>query len=46
MARASAVFVIMFASASASPTFRGQGSLSLAEMSDEAAMHSIEVLKE
>mmetsp|Transcript_30142 Transcript_30142/g.48618 ORF Transcript_30142/g.48618 Transcript_30142/m.48618 type:complete len:135 (+) Transcript_30142:52-456(+) len=41
----SSVFLLL-ASAVASPTFRGQGALSLAEMSDEAAMHSVEVLKE
>mmetsp|Transcript_109763 Transcript_109763/g.172974 ORF Transcript_109763/g.172974 Transcript_109763/m.172974 type:complete len:135 (-) Transcript_109763:52-456(-) len=46
MARTSAFFVLMLASAAASSlkkgaSFRGQGSLS-----DEAAMHSIEVLKE
>eukprot|EP00427_Karlodinium_veneficum_P023965 CAMPEP_0169110650 /NCGR_PEP_ID=MMETSP1015-20121227/26628_1 /TAXON_ID=342587 /ORGANISM="Karlodinium micrum, Strain CCMP2283" /LENGTH=132 /DNA_ID=CAMNT_0009172461 /DNA_START=73 /DNA_END=471 /DNA_ORIENTATION=+ len=35
-----------FACTADAATFRGKPSVSLAEMSDEAAMHSIEVLKE
>merc|ERR1719399_717486 len=46
IARTSSVVFLVLASAAASPTFRGRGQASLSQVSDEAAMHSMEVLKE